>query len=318
MTTIGIGISTYNDSAMTHNLINSIKVNTPGECDKDYKLVVVDDGTKNASITDGLENVICRGNSVIYFRNSENRGIPATWNKIVQICNTDIVIIFNNDILVINPNWLKCIEYFLTQNDKIGTVGFPLIQAGQPYDERSWGEKPGRVGAAVGCCFGFKKDVWQQVKNPDGSTGFWEDLISFHEETHFGFKLSEMGYYNYMLNFPPMIHAGGQTFQRNPELIERPIDWSRYNKDEYVNIIMKSPIYPESWKRNNKIAWRNSQGIEMVDRMAFSRYMFAKYWSVLDSYNAPQIPVHRKVVDPMPGKNVKWLDKYLNERWDET
>lgn len=317
MTSVGIGISTYNDSASTHQLINSIKSNTPGECGKDYRMVIVDDGTIYANIINELRR-ICDTNNIRFSQNPINKGIPYTWNRITELCNTDIVIIFNNDILVAYPNWLKHITYFLTENDRIGTVGFPLIQAGQPYDERSWGEKPGRVGAAVGCSFGFKKDVWEKVQNPDGSRGFWEDLISFHEEIHFGFKLCEMGYYNYMLNWPPMIHVGGQTFRKNPELIERSVDWSKWDKTEYINTIMRSTVYPQEWKYINKIAWKNNKGIETVDRMAFSRYMFAKYWNVLDSYNAPQISVHRKVVDPMPGRTVKWLDKHLNERWDET
>ncbi len=312
---IGIGVSTYNDFANVNKLINSIKMSTLGS----YRLVVVDDGTRDENTVKALKRV-CEGHGVEFSRNSENRGIPYTWNRLTELCAPnpeDIVVLFNNDILVTDKNWLHCIEYFLTENDKIGTVGFPLIFP-QDYErtmrERTWGDKPGHVGAAVGCCFGFIKKAWEQVKNPDGSTGFWEDLVSFHEETQFGFRLSELGYYNYMLPWPPMIHYGGMTFDKNRELWERPVDWhkwDRLNKQEYVDAIKKSKVYPEEWKKD-KIVW-NKDGIEFVDRMAFSRYMFAKYWGVLDTYDEPQVEVHKRIVTPMPRRRIKWLDMELKE-----
>lgn len=312
---IGIGISTYNDFGNTNFLINSIKRYTPGN---NYTIVVVDDGTRDERIVKALKYV-CDSHKVLFSRNTENRGIPYTWNRLTELCAVepeDIAILFNNDILVTNKNWLRYIEYFLTQNDKIGTVGFPLIY---PQDEkrteqeRNWGDNPGHVGAAVGCCFGFKKKVWQQVNNPDGSTGFWEDLISFHEETHFGFKLSELGYYNFQLPFPPMVHYGGQTFHKNRELLERHVDWSKWDKQEYIETVMKSKVYPEEWKKD-KIVWKNEKGQDVVDRMAFSRYMFAKHWNALESYDAPQVPVHERVVTPMPKRKVKWLDQEFKEQ----
>lgn len=322
---IGIGISTYNDYINTKNLLKSIIKKTDAKNERDYSIIVIDDGTSDKGILKELKSV-CDKYGARLMKNSENRGIPYTWNRITRNCGSEIVVIFNNDIIITNADWLKYFEYFITKNENIGTVGFPLINSpdfsvhkNDVCDiiwnhsiESRWGDRPGHVGAAVGCCFGFKKSVWEQIKNPDGSTGFWEDLISFHEETHFGFKLSEMGYYNCMLNYPPMIHYGGQTFSKNAELVERSIDWSRWNRDEYIDTVKKSSVYPESWK-DNRIIWKNSQGIDVVDRMAFSRYMFAKYWNVLDSYDNPQIPVHKVVVGSMPKRKIKWLSKSMEK-----
>lgn len=312
---IGIGISTYNDFANTNALINSIKRYTPAGS---YTITVVDDGTRDERIVSALKRV-CENHGVLFSRNTENRGIPYTWNRLTELCAPqpeDIAVIFNNDILITNRDWLRYIEYFLTNNDRIGTVGFPLIY---PQDEkrteqeRNWGETPGHVGAAVGCCFGFKRKVWDEIKNPDASTGFWEDLVSFHEETHFGFMLSSLGYYNYQLPYPPMVHYGGQTFHRNRELLERPVDWIMWDRQEYIETIKKSKVYPDEWKKD-KIAWTNEKGQEVADRMAFSRYMFAKRWDVLPDYDAPQVPVHEKIVTPMQKRRVKWLDQELRER----
>lgn len=312
---IGIGISTYNDFANTNALINSIKRHTPRD---DYVIVVMDDGTKDEKVINALKKV-CNGHNAIFSRNTVNRGIPYTWNRLTELCAIDpedITILFNNDILVTDSNWLTHIEYFLTNNDKVGTAGFPLIY---PQDkertekEHILNDKPGHVGASVGCCFGFKKKVWQQVKNPDGSTGFWEDLISFHEETEFGFMLSSLGYYNYQLPYPPMVHYGGQTFHKNRELLERPVDWTKWDREEYIETIKKSNVYQEEWKKD-KIVWKNEKGEEVADRMAFARYMFAKRWDVLPDYDAPQVPVHENIVTPMPKRSVKWLDRELKER----
>lgn len=279
---IGIGISTYNDFVNTNKLINSIKKYTPGN---DYVIAVVDDGTENERTVNALKK-ICASHDAVFSHNPVNRGIPYTWNRLTELCAPepeDIAVLFNNDIIVTDKNWLRCIEYFLTENEKIGTVGYPLIypdDQDRTEKERSWGEIPGHVGASVGCCFGFRKKVWQQVTNPDGSTGFWEDLVSFHEEIHFGFVLSSLGYYNFMLPFPPMVHKGGETFDKNRELTDRAVDWSKWDKQEYIELIKNSTVYPDEWKKD-KIAWSNEKGDDLVDRMAFSRYMFAKHWDVL-------------------------------------
>jgi hypothetical protein len=76
---------------------------------------------------------------------------------------------------------------------------------------------------------------------------------------------------------------------------------------------MKSSIYPEQWKIDGKIVW-NKNGIDYVDRMSFSRYQFSKYWNVLENYDNPAIVVHRNIIDHMPKKRVKFLDRDTKER----
>ncbi len=336
---IGIGISAYNDSIMTERLVRSIINKTNGKLHTEYELLIWDDGTnqKNPEMYSRLVD-LANLSGIFLMKNDINKGIPYTWNRIAEFYNTDILVILNNDLITIDPNWLKYVEYFLINNDRVGIVGFPLINSNQfslsgkdgkgddivIWDQnisKYWGELPGRVGCPVGCCFALKKDVWKKVKNPDGSIGYWESLTSFHEETHMGFALWQLGYYSYMLNWPPIVHFGGQTFCRNQELIERPVNWDSeefktlgISKSEYINLISKSKIYP--W--GNKIVWTNDKGQEVTDRMAFSRYQFAKYWKVLDSYDMPQVPVHNNIlkINEREKIPIKWLDKELKERVD--
>ncbi len=344
---ITVGISTYKDQAMTEKLLSSIVKKTDGQQEKDYQILVVDDGTPDNNIFEKLQEA-CNKYGARLLRNDTNRGIPTTWNNIVKNSNSEKIIILNNDLIATDPNWLRCIKYFYDNNDNIGMVGFPTVHpiflqgidktnitlytlmninpdniAWTEEAKAGWGvstERPEKCGSSVGCCFGILKSAWEKVNNPDGSTGFYESLSSFHEEIHFGFKLSEIGYYNCMIPWPPFVHLGGRTFAANAELHERTVDWSQIekevggNKQEYINTIMKSNVYPGHWKKEGKIVWKNKQGTESVDRMAFSRYQFSKYWNVLSDYDNPAVTVHRRLIDPMPKRSVKFLDKNMEEK----
>ena len=104
-----------------------------------------------------------------------------------------------------------------------------------------------------------------------------------------------------------MVHYGGKTFEKNKNLIERAVDWSKWDRNEYLDTLKKSRIYSDDWKQKEN-------GKESADRMAFSRYMFAKHWDVLSNYDAPQVPVHERIVTPMPRRRVKWLDKNMTQQ----
>jgi len=323
MLEVGVGITTYGSAGvkLTEVLLRSIREKT--EFDKDFTLLVLDDGTPDTRAVDELARI-----SWVYDAEFEhhksNAGIPKSWNNCVKILHDrfgcEDIILLNNDLLVLDKNWLKCLTYFLDNNDSVAMCGLPLInidyETGKlmPYDPSSWGDKPSRVGCSVGCCFGLKYSVWRQIKNIDGSIGFWENLIAFHEELDFGFSCAkELGYDSWMLNYPPMGHYGGATFANYPELTVREFP-EGYDRELYIKTIMKSKVYPEDWKKAGRIIWKDEKGREVVDRMAFSRFLFALKWNVLDNYDAPQIEVHRRVIDPLPKREIKWLDKDCNER----
>lgn len=291
---MGIGIAAFGDYLMTDNLLTSIITKTNGIKDKDYQILVIDDGTPDINIVTNLEN-ICKKHKVRLIRNNENRGIPYTFNKIVQNLNTELITIFNNDITIQDPNWLKVAQYFLTQNDKIGTVGFPLTEeTNSPTnipDENN--DKPKLVFTSANAAFSFRKSVFGKVINPDNSIGFWEDLVSFFEDTHFCFKLVELGYYNYMMTWPFMTHGSSATFRKYPEMYLRHVDWAKIekdingNKNEYISTIKNSKRTPEEYKIDSVIIYminindNNTQTVvERVNRLQFSRYMFSKYWKI--------------------------------------
>ena len=324
---VGIGISCYNDVTLVSQLLESIINETSFE--EDYQLIVVDDGTKDEKIIDRLKT-ICQVWDAELVVNEQNKGIPYTWNRIVKTLHANYgcedIIILNNDLVVLNKNWLQSLVFFLDNNDGVGTVGLGLAQIDhrtgelEKYDPNAFGTTPSKVGCATGCDFAIKESVWKEVKNPDNSIGWFSGLKSFHEELWIGFKLAELGYVSYMLPYPApsFAHWGGATFMKNPELTEMKLPTSEaigipIDKDEYTAIIKASKIYPEIWKKD-RIVWKNEKGKDIVDRMSFSRYLFAKYFDVLENYEAPQIPVHARIVTPIPPRKVKWLDKNLKIR----
>jgi glycosyltransferase involved in cell wall biosynthesis len=328
---VAIGIPTYNSSARAPNLITSIFTFTDFPRD-DYKVVVLDDGTPNKSVVDELE-VFTEHWDIPLIRNETNEGIPASWNKLAKFYDTEMVVLLNDDVVVCSGEWLRVGVYFLENNEMIGSVGWPLVQidpsTGQifgsyfPTDpdeqdilrakvEQSWGDKPGRVGSPVGCAFMFLKDVGMQVKNPeDGSEIFCEALGSFHEELLWNFRLYELGYSSYMLNWPPLEHHHSRTFAENPELSWMPWTDKYFSKEAFLEKVDKSRHYSPDWKL---LVRKRIEEEGMVDRMGFSRYLFAKIYGVLDHYDAPQIPVHKRLVDTVKSRKIKWLDREIREQ----
>lgn len=318
---IVIGASTYGSIPRINSWIKSLWSNMEEIPGIDVSILVCDDGTPDSSVVRQRAQ-FCRSWNVQFLHNEKNLGIPATWNRICSaVPDADLVFVSNDDIRFLMPGWLTRLIYFFTRNDNVGMVGLPLVSdMGFKDDDPRWWGTPGRVGAAVGCAFAVRpKDIFA-IENPDGSKGFWFTLVSFHEEIHMGFKLAEAGRLSYMLPFPPAFHHGGATFGSSPELTWRePSDY--LSKDEFLNYARSSQWYIKEFEE------QYSKNI--VDRMMYSRAMFAKYWGILDLprkitlpgwgeevdvWDEPQKYVHEKVVEKWPGRTIKWLTRDGEEK----
>lgn len=279
--------------------------------------ILVDDGTPDKIAVREIE-ATCKRWNFGYVRHPENLGIAAAWNTILNYrADADLVVIFNNDIRFIAPGWLTRLKYYFEHNEQVGTVGLPLIgESGFNDADPRWDGVPGRVGAATGCNFAVRPQDALSIVNPDGSRGYWVSTMSFHEEVHMGFELASKGLLSAMLPFPPMSHAGGQSFQANSELIWRvPCDY--IPMDMFLKYVRQSafyvPQYEEQYAENK------------VDRMSYSRIMAAKAWGVLDAHeekeiweikgeqvrilDSPQKFRHPQVVDIWEPRTSKWLDR---------
>lgn len=299
---IGIGAPTYNSVKRLEMLLSSLELYRDYE--HDYKVVVLDDGTPNLEMRKGVEELALRF-GVDFIQHEKNEGIPAAWNSLTNYFDTEISILFNDDICVCNDNWLKCIVYALEQNEKVVCVGGSLIQMdaitclpNKNYDLPNLKDSlPGVAGAVVGCSFAFKRKAYEEVG------GFERSIRSFYEETDFGFKLAEKGYYSVMLPFPPFEHYGSQTFASNQILNIQLPDPNLCSMEEYKAIM--SEKYPME---------RIEPVRGYVYRMDYSRVLFARKWGCKDMWDKPQCEVHSRLLDNRQKFKMKYLDYNLKEQ----
>ncbi len=301
---IGIGAPTYNSVRRLEQLLSSIEFYKDDSLDYEINTVILDDGTPDINKRNELHELALRF-GVDFIQHDKNEGIPKSWNDLTNhFKDIDYMVLFNDDIAVCDPNWLKCAIYALENNEKAAVVGFPLIQIdpitllpNKNYDLPNLSNNPGRVGACVGCSFVFKKNIFDKIG------GFDSDRItSFYEETLFGFRVAELEYYSVMLPYPAVEHRGSQTFASNPELnICVPND--KYcSMQEYVDIMSKK--FPME---------RICPVKGYVYRMDYSRVLFAKLFNCKDYYDCPQSEVHERLVTPLPKINFKYLNFDLKE-----
>lgn len=325
MSKVGVGVTTYGDTKMTEQLLRSVRERT--NFSEDFTLLVLDDGTPDERIVEDIAR-ICWIYDAEFEHHETNEGIAKSWNDCVRILHVhfgrDELVILNNDLVVVHKDWLKALIYYLRNNEKVGTVGLSIVNIDRntgkiiPYNPESFGLS--RVGSAIGCDFAIRYDTWKQVKNEDGSIGWFEGLRSFHEEVIMGFRLAEKGYLSAMLPYPgpSFAHYGGATFATSPELTKMKLPKSDeigvdINPDEYMEVVKRSKIYPEEWKED-KIIWEE-EGELYVDRMCMTRYIFCKIFNVdLKHYDNPTPSVHERIVTPISPRKVKFLDKEGKEK----
>jgi hypothetical protein len=317
---IVFGVTTYGSVPRVDGLFKSFWNNIQDVSTAEHEIttVCVDDGTQDPqAVTQRMRT--CKRFNFKYVLHSQNYGIPFSWNRIAEyIPDADLAVIFNDDIRFLAPGWLSRLIYFHTVNEDVGTVGLPLMnEPGFNDRDPRWEQTPGRVGCAVGCAFAVKPRDLFQIENPDGSRGFFEALISFHEELEAGFRLAQVGKLSYMVSYPPLYHQGGATFQSNPNLVwrkEHPLG----PKDEFIAYVQKTPWFVEQYMPEYEKG--------NFDRMSYSRFLFTKKWGLLDEPRhqeikgemvdviaEPQKPIHSRCVDIWPPREIKWLNRHGQE-----
>ena len=300
-----IGVPTFNDYERVDVLLTSIEQNTDSGFTSIEK-VVVDDGTTNKRKLAGLRRV-CKKHGVTLIEHEVNKGIPSAWNTLTNFNkNSKYVVLFNDDIKVTNKDWLKTAIFALESNPTVGSIGWPLIQidksTGQPNAQYALPDTSvdiGVVGAAVGCCFAFKREAYNKTK------GFWEDLVSFYEEIDFGFQMKVAGYESLMLPYPACEHWGSQTFSQNQVLAVRDVDESLMPKWEYINILKdyKTHLAIKIEDHLNLLAAGKAY------RMDMARALFSKRWQTRDKFINPQAEVHNALFKDRKPVLMKWYGK---------
>jgi len=226
---VHIGIPTFNGAARVECCLYSIRKYTDLS---DVGITILDDGSNEQNRQHMRRLASEYGTRFI--QHDKNCGITRSWNDLVQDQRTDISILLNDDIYV-SPHWLEAAVFFLDNNKKIGAISWyywfctyedmACKMRDENYvipprhhttkevllaqDEKYYLNTPGLIMCPAGCCFAFKRGMY------DTTHGFDPSYISFYNESDFGTILTESRFPVFGIPWPRVHHVWGQTFKEN-------------------------------------------------------------------------------------------------------
>ena len=183
---VGIVISTYSQNKFLEKCISSLKNLTSY---KNYRLYLVDD-SGTGKIGEEIRKKF-RGIKIII--NKENLGCSKSYNagmkEALRDYNPDYIVLLNDDLEFVDPEWLNKIIFYGEKDKRIGILGCRMI-----YPDRSmqWIAKGGKIYSfmksghferskdilrtqkvkeIIGSCYIIKKRVIEEI-------GFWDEKFS--------------------------------------------------------------------------------------------------------------------------------------------
>lgn len=235
---VAVGVPTYNGAERVAWLFQSIeRAGGLGRDSGSVAYTVLDDGSTRGGQREQLLG-IANQYGANFVAHHKNEGITRSWNDLVRFVDAPVSVLLNDDLLVL-PDWLENLEYFVQQNDcgaaawntlfcsesdvprilagETVTPRHPITRAPQPeLANQSDDEPPGVVMCALGCGFGFKRSVFDRLG------GFDERTVMHHNESWFGTAAAaNLKLPSYNIPAPRAWHLWSATFKDNPELHER-------------------------------------------------------------------------------------------------
>jgi len=291
-----IGIPVYNSASNVKSLLFALKA-TGGWHDNHAELIVYDDGSEDQRVVAEVES-FCACNGVAFVRGERNRGIPAAWNQITRRANGDVVLILNDDVRPVESGWFDNVLSVFDLNSTVGIAYWCQKQVNAAsgtgrgftpdsrYIVESRMRHPFLRSNFCGAFFAFRKSFWEDVKQPDGSVGFWEDLLAYGEEIDFSSECHIRGMHILQL---PVIweHTLSQTFASNPSQRIRPSLSSYLNEADYRRLTRTyRGIFGTDDNRSYRIrfktklfeAVRRGNGPHGIAKCDYSLAMVIKKW----------------------------------------
>jgi len=205
-----------------------------------YEIIIVENGSSNASTFD-LYNKFKQNSKikVIEWKNPFNYSLVN--NFAVQHTTGDIILLLNNDVTVINSDWLeRMVEY--AQHENIGAVGAKLYypddtiqHAGvivgiggvaghthRSFPRSSYGyfgrlQVVQNLSAVTGACLMVRKNIFEEIH------GFDEGYPLAFGDIDFCLRIREKGYLIVWSPFAELYHFESKTrgYEDSPEKLER-------------------------------------------------------------------------------------------------
>ena len=242
-----IGIPLLNNASNVKNLIFSIR----GTTSETPPIFVLDNGSTEPGVADEVAG-FCTMAGVTLMREATNTGVPGAWNRLAARSNADVVILLNDDLRASTGDWLGSVGSVFEQNANVGIVywGQKLVSPATGVVARTTSDslhfKSGCTHPLVranfsGAFFAIRRSLWSDIRQPDGSVGFWDDLLSYGEEFD---TSAECHKRNMLIVQLPFFweHLHSQTFKASPALRLRTSGPSKYlDHAEYLEFCHRFP-----------------------------------------------------------------------------
>jgi GT2 family glycosyltransferase len=248
----------------------------------ELEFLLHDDGSTKPGITqEALE--FSAEHKIHFIASPRNRGVAASWNTLCQQVSSDIIALLNDDLLCGSEDWVGHLLSCFNDNPKLGIVywcqrivdpntgnverlttdSIHALKAGKPLLRHNF----------CGAYFAFRRSIWQDIVQPDGSNGFWEDVNAYGEEFDFSAETLKRGYFILQLPFT-WDHLHSQTFAANPNKRKRSAYSPYLSADEFERFcgIQPRPLFVRALRQ---IVRKPQVDIPMVD---YSQAMLQKKW----------------------------------------
>ena len=198
---VSIIVLTWNGLAYTRQCLDSLSRNTTFD---NFEIIVVDNGSNRETI-DYLESL----DTITLIKNEKNIGFTRGNNIGIRFTKDTDIVLLNNDMNIIQKDWLGLLQQSAYQDDHTGIVGCRLVNEQNMllhagtflYPETYWGQQIGsgqtemnqynvirEVEGVVFACVYIKREVIEKVGLLD------EVFFAYFEDTDYCLKAKAKGY----------------------------------------------------------------------------------------------------------------------------
>lgn len=218
MTRVLVGIPTLNGPDRLRRCLASIAAYPPADERLHLTVLVCDDGSEPEALKLNKDVIHTASEQIPGLEmliNEKRLGIATSWNRLVRHTCTDVVILLNDDIEVVE-HWADVLVYSVMENERAGMVGLnsyvgtTAAQAPPPGPRIDFHESKLMGGGSSlltssGAAFAFRRTAYDMVG------GFDERYFCFYEEVDFGVMMLGYGLRHFIASYPIVFHMGGAT-----------------------------------------------------------------------------------------------------------
>lgn len=266
---ISIIIPTKDQYEILKICLDSIYINSTYS---NYEVIVVNNNSVSHETFDLFEEYKRKYSNFKVVDNNIRFNYSKLNNDAVNIASGEYIVLLNNDIEVITPNWLELMLGY-AKLDHIGAVGAKLLYpdntlqhcgvvlgiggvAGHTHKYASQNDMgyyarlmvPYNYSAVTAACLMVNKEKFLEVD------GLEEKLEVAFNDVDFNLKLINAGYYNIVLPKVQLYHHESKSrgHEDTPEKIQRFNKEATYMKNKWSSILKNDPFYNENFSLDSE------------------------------------------------------------------